>query len=208
MSKRLPFPGIPVLAVLRGISPDDILAIADQLIEHDIRRIEVTLNSPNAMHSIELLLSHYGNDALIGAGTVLDREEVNQLADIGCEIVVSPNLDLDVVAATKEKSMLSCPGVFTPSEAFAALKAGADILKYFPADLCGPAAIKAWRAVLPKDTNIVATGGTNADTLSAWLSAGVDMIGVGNALYKPGDSTDDVARKAAALAKAYKEKDA
>lgn len=208
MSKRLSFPGIPVLAVLRGISPDDILAIADHLIEQDIRRIEVTLNSPNAMRSMELLLSRHRGDALIGAGTVLDRQEVKRLAEIGCEIVVSPNLDLDVVAATKEKGMLSCPGVFTPSEAFAALKAGADILKYFPADVCGPVAIKAWRAVLPKDTNIVATGGTNADTLSTWLSAGVDMIGVGNALYKPGDSTEDVASKAAALAKAYKEKDA
>lgn len=208
MTETTPYPGIPVLAILRGITSGEILPIADQLIARDIRRIEVPLNSPDAMRSIEMLISRYGKDALIGAGTVLEREEVNQLADIGCKIVVSPNFDLDVVSATKEKGMQSCPGVFTPSEAFAALKAGADILKYFPADLCGPAAIKAWRAVLPSNTSIVATGGTSADTLQTWLSAGVDMIGVGSALYKPGDNADDAARKASALAKAYKEIDA
>lgn len=207
MTETTPYPGIPVLAILRGITSDEILPIADQLIAHDIRRIEVPLNSPDAMRSIEMLISRYGKDALIGAGTVLEREEVNQLADIGCKIVVSPNFDLDVVSETKEKAMLSCPGIFTPSEAFAALKAGADILKYFPADLCGPAAIKAWRAVLPSNTSIVATGGTNADTFSTWLAAGVNMIGVGSALYKPGDGAKDVAYKAEALAKAYQTKD-
>ncbi len=196
------FPGIPVLAILRGITPSDVVAVSECLIAHDIRRIEVPLNSPDAFHSIELLVARFGNDALVGAGTVLSPDDVRRLADIGCQIVVSPNFDSGVVAETKTMGMISCPGVFTPSEAFSALTAGADILKYFPAELGGPAAVKAWRAVLPPTVPLVATGGTKAENLSAWLSAGADMIGVGSALYKPGAALQDVEAKAFALAKA------
>lgn len=196
-------PGIPVLAILRGVNPDEVLPIAEGLIAAGIRRIEVPLNSPGAFTSIKQLITEFQSNALIGAGTVLTSTEVKKLGEIGCKIVVSPNFNEDVVTATKSAEMISCPGVFTPTEAFAALDAGADILKYFPADLNGPAAISAWRAVLPPKTRIVATGGTNTDTLPAWLSAGVNMIGVGNALFKSGDSPGDVANKAAGLAASY-----
>lgn len=192
-------PGLPVLAILRGITPEEVLPTAEQLVAFDIRRIEVPLNSPSAFQSIEMLLSEYESDVLIGAGTVLKTDEVTRLADIGCQIIVSPNFDQSVVEETKTHAMVSCPGVFSPSEAFAALKAGADILKYFPAELGGPQAVRAWRAVLPTNTPLVATGGTNAKTLSSWLSAGASMIGVGSALYKPGDTPADTQLKASEL---------
>ncbi|MEL0436227.1 2-dehydro-3-deoxy-6-phosphogalactonate aldolase [Phycobacter sp. K97] len=198
-------PGIPVLAVLRGITPDEILPIADSLITAGIRRIEVTLNSPGALASIQSLVTAWPQDVLIGAGTVLNAQEVARLSDIGCHLVVSPNFSAEVVRATKAADMLSCPGVFTPSEAFSALSEGADLLKYFPAELNGPAAITAWRAVLPDGTPIIATGGTNAETLSSWLSSNVDMIGVGSALFTPGDTCAAVALKAKRLADAFAE---
>ena len=205
MADSYNFPGLPVLAILRGITPKEVLSVAERLIAHDIRRIEVPLNSPSAFQSIELLISQIDSDVLIGAGTVLTSDEVNRLADMGCQIVVSPNFDRRVIEETKARGMISCPGVFTPSEAFAALKAGADILKYFPAELGGPAAIRAWRAVLPPGTPLMATGGTNAETLFSWLNAGADMIGVGSALYKPGDTPDDIRIKASDLKSAAHE---
>ena len=203
MTDDFSFPGIPVMAILRGIDPDAVLRVAERLIDRGIRRIEVPLNSPDAFRSIALLQKTLGADALIGAGTVLDVDQVGRLADLGCGLAVAPNFDPAVVAAVRAAGMIAVPGVFTPSEAFAALKAGADILKYFPAELNGPAAISAWRAVLPPGTRIMATGGTGPGTLSRWLSAGADMIGVGGALYKPGDTAETVADRAAALARAY-----
>lgn len=199
----LTMPGIRVLAILRGVTLEEVLPVTERLIAAGIKRIEVPLNSPNAFASILHLIQQFQCDALIGAGAVLARAEVDRLADIGCQIVVSPNFNEEVVTATKVAGMISCPGVFTPTEAFAALDAGADILKYFPADLNGHTAISAWRAVLPPKTQIVATGGTKADTLPVWLSASTDMIGVGSALFKPGDSPADVAQKAAKIASAY-----
>lgn len=196
-------PGLPIVAIMRGVRPDEVLEICDGLVSRDIRRLEVPLNSPDAFRSIELMKAHFGDTALIGAGTVLEPDQVTRLAELGCDLVVAPNFDPDVVAATKSAGMISCPGVFTPSEAFAALKAGADILKYFPAELNGPPAIKAWRAVLPTGTQIMATGGTNADTLAGWMDAGVDMVGVGSALYRPGRSARDVIAGADALVRAY-----
>ncbi|MFS4582792.1 2-dehydro-3-deoxy-6-phosphogalactonate aldolase [Phaeobacter sp. C3_T13_0] len=194
---------LPVLAILRGIHPDEVLPIAEVLIAHGITKIEVPLNSPDAFASISLLKRTLKGTAFVGAGTVLTCDEVAHLSMIGCELVVSPNYCSDVVKATKAAGMVSCPGVFTPSEAFAALKAGADILKYFPADLCGPAAIRAWRAVLPENVEIVATGGTNAGNLGEWLNSGTQMIGVGSWLYRPGDTPAQVGAKATALANAY-----
>lgn len=205
MSDNSKFPGLPILAILRGITPKEILPAAEHLIAHGICRIEVPLNSPSAFQSIEMLVSRYEADVLIGAGTVLTADEVARLSDIGCQIVVSPNFDQSVVEKTKSCGMISCPGVFTPSEAFAALRAGADILKYFPAEIGGPATVRAWRAVLPPETSIVATGGTDALSLSSWLSAGVNMIGVGSSLYKPGDCPEDILRKASDLEVAVQE---
>ena len=196
-------PGLPIVAIMRGVRPDEIIDICQGLVSRDIRRLEVPLNSPDAFRSIEMMKRHFPTDVLIGAGTVLDIDQVRHLADIGCDLIVAPNFDPDVVAASKAAGMISCPGVFTPSEAFAALKAGADILKYFPAELNGPPAIKAWRAILPTGTQIMATGGTNADTLAGWMAAGVDMVGVGSALYKPGRSAADVAAGADMLVQAY-----
>lgn len=198
-------PGLPIVAIMRGIQPDEIIDICNGLVSRGIRRLEVPLNSPDAFRSIQMMKDHFPADVLIGAGTVMETDQVRSLANIGCDLIVAPNFDPDVVAATKSAGMISCPGVFTPSEAFAALKAGADILKYFPAELNGPPAIKAWRAVLPKGTQIMATGGTNADTLAGWMNAGVDMVGVGSALYKPGRTTADVIAGADALVQAYHE---
>lgn len=203
MTNSLEDMGIPVLAILRGIDTCDALTIAETLIAHDIKRLEVPLNSPNAFDSISELKRVFGGVAQIGAGTVLKPEEVQRLADIGCDLVVSPNFKNDVVTETRKFGMVSCPGVFTPSEAFGALDAGADILKYFPAELSGPAAIRAWRAVLPHGTRFVATGGTNAQNFGNWLAAGVDMIGVGSWLYRPGDTPANVKAKSQRLAQAF-----
>ncbi len=203
MTNILEGTSIPVLAILRGIDTPDALPIAETLIAQGIRRLEVPLNSPNAFDSISKLKRVFGDVSQIGAGTVLEPEEVKRLANIGCDLIVSPNFKRNVVAETKKSGMVSCPGVFTPSEAFEALDAGADILKYFPAELCGPAAIKAWRAVLHKETCIVATGGTNAQNLGDWLGVGVDMIGVGSWLYRPGDTPENVKAKSLELAQAF-----
>ncbi|WP_299941884.1 2-dehydro-3-deoxy-6-phosphogalactonate aldolase [uncultured Nitratireductor sp.] len=205
MSLSETLPGIPVLAILRGVRADEVSEIADALMEHGIRRIEVPLNSPDPYDAIARLKAHCGDRAVVGAGTVLAPDQVEKLADCGCQLIVSPNFNPQVVAKSKELGMISCPGVFTPTEAFEALAAGADILKYFPAELGGPAAIKAWRAVLPKDTPIVATGGTGATNAKDWISAGANMIGVGGALYKPFDSVEAVSKRAGELAKAFAE---
>ncbi|WP_166418919.1 beta/alpha barrel domain-containing protein [Cochlodiniinecator piscidefendens] len=151
-----------------------------------------TYRSPSQFARCIYVHRAFDADALIGAGTVLAPADVLRLHEIGGRIVISPNFDPAVVSTTKSAGMPSCPGVFTPSQAFGALNAGADILKHFPADLHDPAAISVWRAFLPTTAQIAATGGTNAETLSSWLSVGVDIIGVGSALFKPKDDLDKV----------------
>ena len=195
----------PIIAILRGITPADALGIGAVLIEAGITRIEVPLNSPNALDSIDALAKRFGGDAVIGAGTVLTADAVRAVADRGGRLIVSPNMVPDVIRTTKSLGLSSFPGVFTPTEAFAALDHGADGLKFFPGDVLGPAGLKAVRAVLPTDTLAYAVGGVHRDNLKVWVAAGANGFGIGSNLYRPGDAAADVASRARDLALASDE---
>lgn len=194
---------LPLVAILRGITPADVLGVAEVLLQSGISIIEVPLNSPDAFVSIESLLKLYKGKAIIGAGTVLTVTDVNRLADMGADIVISPNADVAVISATKAKNMLSVPAFFTPTEAFAAIAAGADGLKLFPAELSGPSGLKAMKAVLPPAMPIFAVGGVNDDNMAAYLNVGAAGFGIGTSIYRPGDTPDITALKAKALISAY-----
>ena len=189
---------LPFCAVLRGIGPDEIPAVADALVAEGFRILEVPLNSPRPFDSIRLLAQRCGADVLVGAGTVLAVDDVSRVRDAGGNVIVMPHADLAVVREAKRLGMVCMPGVATPTEAFAALAAGADGLKMFPAESLPPAALKAWRAVLPRDTIVFAVGGMKPDTLAPYWSAGADGFGTGSNLYAPG--ADPVAVRAAAAA--------
>lgn len=192
-----------LIAILRGIQPNEVHDITQALIDAGITKIEVPLNSPDSFHSIEKMVNAFGADATIGAGTVLHQEEVKTLADIGCQMVISPNADPDVIMGTKNAGMLSYPGVFTATECFNALKNGADGLKFFPAFKLGLDGFNALKAVLPKMTNTYAVGGVGAPDFHTWKAAGVTGFGVGSNLYKPGMSVAEIAANAATLVAAY-----
>ncbi|WP_204114456.1 2-dehydro-3-deoxy-6-phosphogalactonate aldolase [Shimia biformata] len=192
-----------IIAILRGVTPDEVTALAETLIEEGIDRIEVPLNSPDPLKSIERLASRFSKDALIGAGTVLCAQEVAEVDQVGGKLIVSPNCDPYVIRATKVLGMASYPGVVTPTECFAALKAGADGLKFFPADVVGPAGLKALRAVLPKATETFVVGGATPDNISRWIAAGASGFGVGSGLYRAGDSAAEVRIKARAWVREY-----
>ena len=195
----------PLIAILRGIDRREAADIAAALIEAGIDRIEVPLNSPDPFASIGRMIEAHGSDALIGAGTVLDPEDVRRLADIGGQLVVSPNCDTDVIAETVRLGLQSWPGVLTPTECFAALKAGATGLKVFPAFQMGTEGLKALRAVLPVDCQVFMVGGVGPSNFSEWLRAGANGFGIGSSLYKPGDSADDVGARARDLVAAWDE---
>jgi 2-dehydro-3-deoxyphosphogalactonate aldolase len=194
----------PVVAILRGVRPGEVDAVGDALVEAGITIIEVPLNSPEPFDSIGRLARRHGARALIGAGTVLETQDVARVKDAGGRLVVAPNLDADVVRAAKAAGLVALPGVMTPSEGFAALKAGADGLKLFPAEIIPPAVFKAWRAVFPADCLLLAVGGVGVANLKTYADAGASGYGIGSALYKPGRSPAEIAPLARALVAAAK----
>ena len=194
----------PVVAILRGLKPDEAEAVGDALVEAGIAIIEVPLNSPHPFDSIRRLAARHGDRALIGAGTVLDRADVARVEAAGGKLVVAPNFDADIVRAASDAELFALPGVMTPSEGFAALKAGADGLKLFPAEILPPSVFKAWRAVFPSDCLLLAVGGVGTDNIAAFRDAGASGFGIGSALYKPGRSAADIGKAARALVAAVK----
>lgn len=188
----------PLVAIIRGVTPDEAEAIGEAIFDAGIRIIEVPLNSPDPLASIDRLAEKFGDRALVGAGTVLAPEKVEEVKAAGGGIVVAPNSDISVIRATVAAGLVSLPGYFTPTEGFAALAAGATGLKLFPAEGASPAVLKAQRAVLPKDVPVIVVGGISPDNLQPWLDAGANGFGLGSGLYKPGQSPQETADKARA----------
>jgi 2-dehydro-3-deoxyphosphogalactonate aldolase len=190
------FAACPLVAIIRGVTPDEAEPTARAIFDAGIRIIEVPLNSPEPLRSIERIAAALGEKAVIGAGTVLDPLDVGRVRDAGGTLIVSPNTQAQVIQATVEAGMVSCPGMFTPTEAFTALAAGAHLLKYFPGEAASPKVLKALRAVLPKQVPVVVTGGVTIESIPAWLDAGANGAGLGSGLYKPGQDPAVTAQKA------------
>lgn len=195
---------LPLIAILRGLTPEGAPAVGDALVEAGFRVLEVPLNSPRPLDSIRILARRFEGRALVGAGTVLTPETARETVQAGGRLIISPNTDPAVIAETRRLQAVSLPGVFTPTEAFAALGAGAHALKLFPAEIAGPAGLKALRAVLPSETRLYAVGGVAPDTLAEWRRAGASGFGIGSALYKAGMDAAEVGRRARAFVNAWK----
>ena len=195
---------LPLVAILRGVKPEEAGGILEALVGAGFAMIEIPLNSPDPFRSIAALRRAAPADVLVGAGTVLNLDDVARLVDAGGDLMVSPNVDIEVVAAAKARNLVALPGVATPSEAFAALKAGADGLKAFPAEALPPAVVKAWRAVVPKRVPLLPVGGITPSTMAPYVAAGASGFGLGSALYKPGDSAAIVSERARAFAAAWR----
>jgi 2-dehydro-3-deoxyphosphogalactonate aldolase len=189
----------PLVAILRGVKPEEAVAIGAALERQGVVIVEVPLNSPRPMESIALLAREFGERLLIGAGTVLTTAQVAEIAAAGGKLIVTPHADATIVRAAKQHGLLSVPGFFTPSEAFAMLAAGADALKLFPSEAASPAVLRALRAVLPAGTAVLPVGGIDASNIAAWRAAGAAGFGIGSAIYRPGDSPETVGAKAHAL---------
>ncbi len=192
-----------LIAILRGITPSETIDVCEALIEAGITMIEVPLNSPDALISIAMASNALGDIATIGAGTVLSKKQVAAVSEAGGTFVVSPDTNKQVIAETIRMQMLSFPGVFTPSDAFRAIKAGATGLKFFPAEVLGPKGIKAMKAVLPPEIPLYAVGGANPDNFDEYFAAGCSGFGLGTYLYKPGMDAAQVSERANAAVAAY-----
>jgi 2-dehydro-3-deoxyphosphogalactonate aldolase len=205
MSRAVPWPKVKraLVAILRGIRPDEAEAIGETLIDCGFELIEVPLNSPDPFVSIERLCKRFGGECHIGAGTVLTAADCARLADSGGRLMVAPNVDADVLAMAQARQLVTMPGVFSPTEALLALRCGASALKFFPASVLGPAGIAAQLAVLPKDTVVGAVGGVSDQNLAAYWAAGVRAFGLGSSLYRPGMTAAEVRLTARASVEAF-----
>jgi 2-dehydro-3-deoxyphosphogalactonate aldolase len=195
---------LPLIAILRGLKPENAEATGQALIEAGFRIIEVPLNSPDPFRSIAILARAMPKDVLVGAGTVLEPDLVNGVLDAGGKLIVMPHADTEVIRRAKELRLVCTPGVATPTEAFAALRAGADAIKIFPAEAVPPAVVKAWRAVLPKDAIVLPVGGIKPDTMKAYVEAGADGFGLGSALFTPAMAVADIGRNARDFSAAWR----
>jgi 2-dehydro-3-deoxyphosphogalactonate aldolase len=192
----------PLIAILRGVRPDEVVAIAEALGREGVSIVEVPLNSPQPIDSVGRLAQAFGERLLIGAGTVMTSAQVGEIADAGGRLIVTPHADVAVVQAAKQHGLLAVPGCFTPTEAFAMLASGADALKLFPAEAASPTVLRSLRAVLPAGTPVLPVGGIDAANMAGWHAAGAAGFGIGSAIYRPGDSPDTVAAKARRLVSA------
>ena len=198
------FAELPLVAILRGIRPEEAEAIGAALVNTGFRIIEVPLNSPEPLRSIEIMAKRFGEAALIGAGTVMSPEATRQVIDTGGRLIVMPHADPEVIRAAKQARAWCLPGVATPTEAVAALKAGADALKLFPGEALPPSVVKAWKAVLPPGTRLLPVGGINPESMRDYVAAGADGFGIGSALYKPGSPVAEIGRRAQTFVSAWR----
>jgi 2-dehydro-3-deoxyphosphogalactonate aldolase len=189
----------PLIAILRGIRPDEAEPIGDALEEAGVTIVEVPLNSPDPFQSIGTLARAFGDRMLIGAGTLTDPAQVTDVTSAGGRLIVTPHAELSIVRAAKQAGLFSVPGFFNPTEAFALLKAGADAIKLFPADVVGPSMLKALKAVLPHNTLVIPVGGIEKQSIGAWVAAGANGFGAGSSIYRPGDDAKTVKQKATIL---------
>ena len=194
---------LPLVAILRGLTPDEAVGVGEALLDAGFTCLEVPLNSPHPLESIRLLREVLGDRALVGAGTVLTPQAVREVVAANGQLIISPNADADVIRETVAAGALSMPGVFTATEAFAALKAGAQVLKLFPSEVAGPSGLKALRAVLPAAQRLYAVGGVTPETLGTWRAAGASGFGIGGALFKPGMTAGEVGARARAFVEAW-----
>jgi 2-dehydro-3-deoxyphosphogalactonate aldolase len=195
---------LPLVAILRGVKPEEVEAIADSVYAEGFRVIEVPLNSPDALDSIGRVARRMPADAVVGAGTVLSVRAVADVEAAGGKVIVMPHADVEVIRAAKARGLFCVPGAATPTEAFAAVNAGADAVKLFPAELITPTIVKAMRAVLPKELRLLPVGGITPDNMGPYVKAGAAGFGLGSALYAPGLSAAEVAQRARAFAQAWR----
>jgi 2-dehydro-3-deoxyphosphogalactonate aldolase len=195
----------PVIAILRGIKPDEVESIGEALEEAGVTIVEVPLNSPDPFESIGTLARVFGDRMLVGAGTLTAPAQVAEVACVGGKLIVTPHADLSIISAAKHAGLFAVPGFFNPTEAFALLKAGSDAIKLFPAEVVGTSMLKALKAVLPKDALVIPVGGIDKQSIATWMAAGANAFGVGSSIYRPGDDAKIVKQKATVLIDALRD---